>query len=264
MTTIAERLPRGFLLGGEFLDMFSSWRVLWLRGRFGGGKTSLAFILATWVWWQGLVDNIYSNIRSPLCGVPQLPLHSAALVLDEAWQILTSAKAVEDYAAFVRHLNLYLLLPSVYPPHPRLRFLSAQRVFDARFCGIPLWVYRWSLGSGAVREHGYFAFWNPAAIYPYYAQGIAGGDGGLGLALRVTHAYYRQVSDQFQTAIEAEVQRQAEALLHGQGGRAALRQYEAKSRGGGKFTIDTSEAETVFADAAADIADAADRLKRRR
>jgi len=50
MTTIAERLPRGFLLGGEFLDMFSSWRVLWLRGRFGGGKTSLAFILATWVW----------------------------------------------------------------------------------------------------------------------------------------------------------------------------------------------------------------------
>lgn len=263
-------LPRGFVASDEFLQILQAYRTLWLKGRFGGGKTSMAFILAAWLRAQGFVETIHSNVKSPLVTPVTVPLHDAALVLDEAWQILTTNKSVQDYAGFVRHLNLYPLMPSVYPPHARLRMLSCQRTINWQIAGIPMWQYQWQLGSGAIKERGKFFFFYPQIIFRLYAQGIIGGDGGIAAALGGTYGYYRKSQLAEQAAIEQDIARQIAALdgrgastPQGDAGRMEQRNIDPPARTSGSgIQIDSSEIEAVLSDAASDITDAAGEIKR--
>lgn len=154
----------------EFLQMLLLYRSCWLGGRYGGGKTALAFYLAGYLKYLGYVQHIYSNVPSVFSEslTPGDVIASAALVVDESWIFVDSWRKVKKYAAFSRKLNLYLLLPSVFPPHSRLRMLSCQRVLNMYKFGFPVWVYRWDLGMGHIREKGYFSWFNPAGIFGLY------------------------------------------------------------------------------------------------
>ncbi len=156
-------------LDTDFLPMLLNVRVLWLAGRYGGGKTALASILAAWLWWRGYVKNVVANYPLKFADPnPRPPLTESAIVLDEAWQFARDSQAVFRYAGFMRKLGNFLLLPSVFPPHPRLSFFWTERVFNAYIVAIPAWIFRWNLQRLSHRERGYFAVLNPHAIFEMY------------------------------------------------------------------------------------------------
>lgn len=176
-----------FIGAGEFLGMLSAFRICWISGRFGGGKTSLAFMLAAWLLANKKVDRVVSNFDMTISTKAVTPLYNAAIVLDESWIYLDDRSSVTEYAAFVRKFNHYLLLPSVWPPHNRFTFLSVQRVFNAYIVGIPAWVYRWQLGMRSVKEKGYFGILNPSAVFGHYdTEFVPVDDGGISDAIRAT------------------------------------------------------------------------------
>ena len=156
-----------FLLAGNFLRYVQFFRSCWIAGRYGGGKTSLAFIIGDYLRECSSVDLLVSNCPSTLCDDLSAcnDLSNACIVLDESWIFLESWRAVKCYAAFLRKKNIILLLPSVFPVHAKLRYLTVQRVFNAYGMGVPIWVYEWRLWLGMVREKGYFMLWNPAWIF---------------------------------------------------------------------------------------------------
>ena len=168
-------------IGGEmFWGMLKNFRVLWLSGRYGGGKTSLAFLCAARLRAEGLAQGVVANIPCSFANdVSSLSLPSA-IVLDESWIYIESRKDVYDYAAFVRKFKHYLLLPSVFPVHARLSSFSVQRVFNGYVVGFPVWWYRWNLRSKDVKEMGSFGVWNPKSIFGHYPTDfVAGDDGGI-------------------------------------------------------------------------------------
>jgi hypothetical protein len=185
LTSKIKRLQ--FINAGEFLGMLSAFRILWISGRFGGGKTSLAAMLAAWLLANGKVESVVSNLKLSFSTLPVTPLYNAAVVLDESWIYLDDRSSVTTYAAFVRKFNHYLLLPSVWPPHNRFTFLSVQRVFNGYAVGLPMWFYRWQLGMRSVKEKGYFAVANPAAIFGHYdTEFVPVDDGGISDAIKTT------------------------------------------------------------------------------
>ncbi len=156
-------------IDSDFLPMFVNTRVVWIAGRYGGGKTALASILAAWLWWRGYVKNVVANYPLKFSDPnPRPPLLESAIVLDEAWQFARDSQAVFRYAGFMRKLGNFLILPSVFPPHPRLSFFWVERVFNAYVVAIPAWIFRWSLQRLSHRERGYFAVLNPHAVFDLY------------------------------------------------------------------------------------------------
>ncbi|PJF32187.1 MAG: hypothetical protein CUN51_00735 [Candidatus Thermofonsia Clade 1 bacterium] len=171
----------GFLLADAFLRMVANYRVVWLSGRFGGGKTSLAVWIAAWLVKNSYARRVVSNI--PITGrvdPPPVPINDSVILLDESWMYVDSWNDVKAYAAFLRKANLYLLLPSVWAPHSRLRILECHRVFNGYVLSLPFWVYRWSLGMASISEKGYFALWMPHLVFGMYdTEYIPKDDGGI-------------------------------------------------------------------------------------
>lgn len=170
-----------FLWADSFLRLLAAYRVVWLSGRFGGGKTALAVWLSAWLVANKYAAHIVSNLpvegRTDPCPVP---LKDSAILLDEAWMYVDTWNDVKSYAAFLRKMNLFLLMPSVWPPHPRLRILEVHRVFNGRVIGLPFWVYRWSLSMASIGEKGYFLLAWPERCFGFYdTEYIPKDDGGI-------------------------------------------------------------------------------------
>jgi hypothetical protein len=160
--------------------MLTNFRVLWLTGRYGAGKTSLAFLCGAKLLAEGYAENVVSNIPCSFASSVDSLSRPAAIVLDESWIYVEGRSDVYAYAGFVRKFNHYLLLPSVFPIHARLSYFSVQRVFNAYTLGIPVWWYRWNLRSKDVKENGYFGILNPKSIFGHYPTDfVAGDDGGI-------------------------------------------------------------------------------------
>jgi len=165
-----------------FYSLYRAYRVIWIRGRFGGGKTLLAVAISAKLLADKYVDYVVSNVPVEF-GVEAKKTEKMtdwAIVLDESWIYLNTRSSVYDYAAFVRKLNHYLLLPSVWPVHSRLQAFSVQRVFNAYVIGLPVWVYRYDVRMRVYNEHGYFALINPHALFGVYpTEYIPSDDGGV-------------------------------------------------------------------------------------
>ena len=176
-----------FINANEFLEIFSAFRVAKISGRYGGGKTALAVLLSAWLLSTGKVEILVSNVPTVFNTPAVSPLFNAAIILDESWQYLETRQDVLAYAAFLRKFNHYLILPTVFPIHRRLDFLDVQRIWNGYAFGLPVWVYRWALSSGKVREVGYFGVWHPTAVFGLYdTEYVPGDDGGISDALMST------------------------------------------------------------------------------
>lgn len=169
-----------FIGGGEFWSMFTAYRIVWINGRFGGGKTSLAAILAFRLLAEGYVDHVWSNVPMTIATPPGRPYDHVGIVLDEPWLYLETRRDVADYAGFVRKFEHYLILPGVFPVHARLCFFRVARIWNGYTMGLPLWLYSWSLRMADIRERGRFGIWNPKAIFGHYpTRYVPGTDGGI-------------------------------------------------------------------------------------
>lgn len=172
------------IIGPDFLNLLLNFRICWLAGRFGGGKTALASILAAWLWWRGYVGDVVANYPLRFANPrPRPPLKDCALIVDEAWQFARDSAAIQRYGAFLRKLNNYLILPSVFPLSARLQSFWVERVFNAYVLGIPAWVWRWNLTRPSYRERGYFLVIAPHRVFELYDSYALTADDGMIAAL---------------------------------------------------------------------------------
>lgn len=176
------------LLGAEStLGYLQTYRIVHVGGRYGGGKTALAFKLAGELLDRGFSRYLVSNVRSVWEDTPaDVVLRDgsyadAVVVLDEGGLFLKSSFDAEKFLAFLRKLNIVLIIPSVLPPSSRVRMLSIQRTMNLQTVGLPLWLYTTTLYYGHVKENSKFWWWRPSEIYGIYdTLGFPSDDAGLG------------------------------------------------------------------------------------
>jgi hypothetical protein len=164
----------GLVGADEFLRYVELTRYLWISGRFGGGKTALAFEIA-----GSLIDterftHLYSNCASVWADDPsRLQLREglyadSAIVLDEAGLFVRDNKTAQRWLAFLRKFNIVLILPSFAPPAPSFQNLRVRRLLDGGAFGLPFWLYGWKYEDRDIKEGGRFFWWQPADIFGTY------------------------------------------------------------------------------------------------
>lgn len=162
------------------------YRMVWLSGRYGGGKTSLAVFIAQWLCRKSYARYIASNIdlavgrlvatvspselRRVSCEGPVY--RDTVILMDEAWTVLgkgAGRKQVVDWLAYMRKGNNFLIMPSVLPLVSEVGVLRVERVFNGLVLGLPVWLYRWRLGDDKRGgDKGWFPFLHPTSVFGLY------------------------------------------------------------------------------------------------
>jgi len=163
------------------LHYVTIFRHLWLAGRFGGGKTSLAVSLAFQLVQGGYARRIATNtpLRIEAKSVTVVDkselghLTDCVVLLDEAWLELGHGAApakVKEWFAYMRKNNQYLLMPSVLPLVRQASIFRVDRQFNGLVFGAPVWLYRWSLNTGDRKSNdsGRYLWWFPQRIFGSY------------------------------------------------------------------------------------------------
>ena len=173
-TKNVQRLPPLFQ-HDDPVSLTSSFRVVWIRGRYGGGKTSLAVWLTLELLKRRYARHVVSNIelthdklelvrvtneKKFLRELVELYEHAATvddvstltselidcvILIDESWRLLAEdmpSQTRKTLTAYLRKLNQYLVMPSVMSVHKSLTTYSVERVWDGRAAlGLPVWWY---------------------------------------------------------------------------------------------------------------------------
>lgn len=163
----------------NFMHLLSGYRVVWLGGRLGSGKSAFAFRLAYELMLYRGFRYLFSNcnsvwndlpgetvLRPSSRGIPQFL--DAVFILDEAGQFLSSPSEAKEWLSYLRKINVVVILASNIPPHHTTRFLTVQRTLNMVRFGLPFWLYRWTLESINIDEQGMFLWRNPHEIFGIY------------------------------------------------------------------------------------------------
>jgi hypothetical protein len=169
-----QRLPPLFQ-HDDPVALASSFRCVWIRGRYGGGKTSFAVWLTLELLRRRYARHVVSNVElthdrlelvrttnekkflrelvelyeqgASVDDVSSITseLVDCVILLDESWRLLAEdmpGGPRKTLTAYLRKLNQYLVLPSVMSIHKALTIYSVERVWDGRQAlGLPVWWY---------------------------------------------------------------------------------------------------------------------------
>lgn len=165
----------------DLIHYATTFRTVWFGGRYGGGKTSLAVWLALGLVEQRYASTIISNLPLALDGEQIIgreearSASDAVLILDEGWQELevgSSNRSIKEWLAFLRKQNQIVLLPSVLPLARQVSVFTVERRFNGYPFGLPIWVYRWRLNTGAITrrssELGWLWWVRPSDVFGVY------------------------------------------------------------------------------------------------
>jgi hypothetical protein len=168
------------ILGELFMEYVKLYRSVWLSGRLGGGKTSLAVYVAKQLAKEGY--KIISNIH--VDGAIRVPDPSdfsrAVIILDEAADFLDAYEFRNELLAsfkYLRHFDLIVLLACTDKVHARLRKLIVERVFRLEALlplPAPVWLYRFWVGPDRWKKKesigSYFLFTPPSGLFRSYSS----------------------------------------------------------------------------------------------
>ncbi len=165
----------GLIGAAQFLRTVESYRLLWIAGKFGGGKTSLAFYMSEPWLKRGyrLITNgkcVWADRLDTMEFVDADGHLKAIVVLDEGGLEFKASSQVETIAAYAAKMDVIYLLPSFWPPVRRAQVVTAQPLFSFHTIGIPLIVYRWDVQLKGFKDGGYFYWWKPQEIYGIYSR----------------------------------------------------------------------------------------------
>lgn len=151
-----------------------AYRLVWIGGRFGGGKTSLAFKLAEHWLRKGykLAANVKSVWNDPPSSITPDDFGKLRLVtiIDEGGTFMKSTAQVEAIAAYAAKMDVIYILPSFYPPPRRWQVLNIYVWFTLKHVGIPITFYKYLVKAGAFKDTGTFAWWRPSEIWGVYSR----------------------------------------------------------------------------------------------
>lgn len=160
-------------------EMLFRFRLIWIAGRFGGGKTSLGVHIATRFVQQGLATRIVTNtplkwgrLVGTVAHEDVMDVTGAVFLLDEAWRIMAKGKRGEDkldqWLAYLRKFNQFVIMASVRTVHKEVKFFRCVRRFNGLPFGFPFWWYKWNLDTGIGLEKGNYIWWNPVKVFDLY------------------------------------------------------------------------------------------------
>jgi hypothetical protein len=161
---------------GEMMGYLNGYRVLHLDGRMGSGKTALAFRLAYEFVMKYGYRYILSNVKSVWTDDPaDVSLREgryvdAVIILDEGGLFIENTRDAKEFVAYLRKLNIIIIVPSVEVPAERLRKLTCERTLNIeKMSGLPIWWYELRLRrTGKQDITGSFWWWKPSEIYGIY------------------------------------------------------------------------------------------------
>jgi len=164
----------GLINAGSILAMNQNYRMVWVSGRFSGGKTSLAFEVARNFGDMGY--RIITNTKSVWADRPDECLldkdgHLKAIViLDEGGTEFKTNSQVEQISAYSAKMDIIFLVPSFFPPARKFQVLEIQPVWNLKPIGIPYIHYRWSVAVGNFKDQGSFGWFFPQSIWGIYSR----------------------------------------------------------------------------------------------
>lgn len=145
------------VIWGDFLELVELYRAVWISGRYGGGKTCLAYALA-----RAVAHNrqIVCNIpaakvlrRFPLNDVGRPQCSESIVLLDEAADhldpMMAGSQNLLPAFRYARHQDIVYIFPSIDMIQKRLRKLIVRSWMDLSFVLFGLFrvfLYRWWVG----------------------------------------------------------------------------------------------------------------------
>lgn len=164
----------GLINADQFLGILSVYRLIWIGGRFGGYKTSLAYMLAERYLKHGyrLITNnkcVWADDYTSLDLLPNGHL-KAVVILDEGGIEFKASRQIEEIATYSAKMDVIYIIPSFYPPVRSAQVVTVQPLFNFKGIGLPLIVYKWRVKLNAFEEHGNFMWFRPSYIYGIYSR----------------------------------------------------------------------------------------------
>lgn len=159
-------------------ELLRQYRIAWLSGRFGAGKTAMAVAMAEYLA-NKYGYRVYSNF--PLVfdefdtGIKGEKVLKAVFIIDEAGlEIVARLNTLaERMIAYTRKMDIVILLPSFIPPSARIRFLQYYPVINLTSAGVPLAIYGWRVNLANFKASGSFLVFNPKEYYMMYNSFVA-------------------------------------------------------------------------------------------
>lgn len=169
-----------FINHGPCFGIISSYRLIWICGKFGGHKTSLSLAIAEEYLKQGyyLITNNrnvwaddYKNLQLDDKG------HlNAVVLLDEGGLYFKASRQIEQIASYANKMNCIYIIPSFWPPARSAQVLKIQPLFSLKSAGLPIIFYKWQVDIGGFHDKGWFIWAFPQEIYGIYSRQDPGDD----------------------------------------------------------------------------------------
>jgi hypothetical protein len=165
----------GFIGASGFVQIAQSYRLIWVSGRFSGGKTSFAIRLAEEFLRLGyrLITNtpcVWADNWDDVQLDQDTGMLHAVVIMDEAGLALKATRQVEMMAAYAAKMDCIYLFPSFFPPIRAAQVVTVQPVFSFIQIGLPLIVYKWRVKIGAFEDHGSFLWLFPQEVWGVYSR----------------------------------------------------------------------------------------------
>jgi hypothetical protein len=160
----------GFIYSAGFEQLVGAYRLLWIRGKFGSGKTAVAFKIAEHFLKRGyrLVTNTPSVWNDGLVEINQEGLLHAVIIVDEAGLGLKVKQQLEAMAAYARKMDAIYIFPSFFPPTRSAQVVTLQPLFSLMQIGLPLSVLEWRVNMGGFKDKGFFLWAFPSETWGVY------------------------------------------------------------------------------------------------
>lgn len=158
---------------GSLLWMCKSYRIIYIRGRFGGGKTSIAVRLYAELAKSDnyrLISNtncIWRDRTEDVTLGDDNMLHSV-VILDEGGLYFEDEALLKKFMAYCAKMDIIVLIPSFWPPANKAQVVTVQPLFSVGT--LPIKVYQWTVRIGSWKESGKFLWVNPEEIYGVYSR----------------------------------------------------------------------------------------------
>ncbi|MEO5355286.1 MAG: hypothetical protein H7835_19025 [Magnetococcus sp. XQGC-1] len=155
-----------------FERLVGEYRLLWVRGRYGSGKTAISFKLAEYFLRRGyrLITNTPSVWSDGEVRLNENGLLHSVVIMDEAGLELKLKGQLETMAAYARKMDCVYIFPSFFPPTRWAQVVTLQPLFGFSQIGIPLSVYEWRVNLGGFKDRGWFLWSWPSEVWGIFSS----------------------------------------------------------------------------------------------
>ena len=165
-----------FLAAQVAFATLHGYRMVWIPGAFGNGKTLLAMgIYAQYFQPRGY--RLISNTRSIWTEEDLFSVRmdenghlKAFILIDEGGQYFTEGDDIRELLRNPRKMDYVLCFPSFHPPHRSAQIYQMQPTWSFRSAGIPLINYDWYVKIGQYKTKGSFKWVLFQEMYGTYSS----------------------------------------------------------------------------------------------